>query len=337
MGIIVRIFLIVILLGVLSIVYAESPKNEGYLQVSNLHRLYYETHGNPEGIPVVILHGGPGVGCKKDYLQLFDLQKWYVVMFDQRGAMRSTPFAFMEENTPDHSIEDIEKLRQHCNIDKWYVFGHSWGSCLGLLYGEKHADSCLGFILQGVFLGRDEDIRFFKDMGKYSPKAREQFLLHFSMEEQKDIPHACHARLLDPDPAIHLPMAREVLRCMLEDSNPPTNKKMIEKILGDDRRVLSFTRAFVHYIVHDCFLKPDQVLKNISKITYLPCSIVQGTTDIVTDPRQAETLHKAWPGSQLHLVPDAGHSVFEPAIVNALTEIIKELKLSSILHLPVKE
>jgi len=303
----------------------ETPRTEGYLQVSEKHQLYFATYGNPSGIPVVILHGGPGAGCKNEYTRFFDLKHWHVVMFDQRGAMRSIPFASMEENTLQDSVADIEALRKHLKIDKWALFGNSWGTCLGLVYGQTHPESCLGFILEGTFLGREKDIGFFRDLGKNSASAYQEFLTNLSSEEQKDFPNSCYKRLIDPSPDVHLQMARAIMRCLLLDSTNPPSPEIIENILSNDRYVLSCMRGIAHYAIHQCFLEPNQVIANMHKIAHLPAIIVHGSMDTVNLPEQAYLLHENWEKSRLKIVEGAGHSVFEPAIVKALAQGTNEL------------
>ncbi len=293
---------IIFTLAAMSCLQAVQPNTQGYLQVSEKHQIYYETYGNSAGTPVVILHGGPGAGCKKEYTQFFDLSAWHVVMFDQRGAMRSIPFASMEENTPEHSIADIEALRKHLNITKWAVFGNSWGSCLALLYGQAHPGACLGFFLEGTFLGREQDIGIFDELkGKLAIE---------------DLPRVCHTQLMDPNPDVHMAMAKEIMRCLIPDP------AILEKI--DDRYMLSVTRAIIHYAYHKCFLKPNAVIDNMHKINHIPGFIVHGSLDTVNLPRQAHTLHENWKSSQLFIVDGAGHSCFEPAIAKQLLEVTQD-------------
>lgn len=296
----------------------EKPLSEGYLQVSEKHSLYYATYGNPQGIPVVVLHGGPGVGCGDHYTRFFDLNRWRVVMLDQRGVMRSKPFACMEENTTQELIHDIEKLKEHLNITQWVVFGHSWGSCLGLLYAEEFPKSCLGFILEGIFLGREQDIGFFRNLGKRSLSAYEELLRHFSEEEQKDIQQACYQKIMDPDPVIHNAMARALLRYQMLNALHPPSPEIVEQVLSDERFALSFVRAFVYYAVHSCFLRPNQVLEEIKSIADLPAIIVQGSEDLVCPLSQASALHALLKNSQLWVIEGAGHSIKEPLIAEGL-------------------
>ncbi len=306
---------------------SKTPLKEGYLQVSEQHQIFYATYGNPQGHPVIVLHGGPGIGCDDEYCNLFDLAKWHVILLDQRGAMRSKPFACMEDNTTQNSVEDIEKLRVHLGIDKWAVFGHSWGSCLGLVYGETHPRSCLGFILEGIFLGRDADISFFRDMGKLSKTAYDELLKNIPLEEQNDLPQACYKRVMHPDPAVHMKIARALMRYQLVNKNNPPSEEIVNKILSDDTFILSFVRAFVHYAMNQCFLKPNQVLNNISKINHLPCTIVHGSLDTVCPLAQGVLLHENWPNSQLRIIDRGGHSLREEAIAKSVKEATDEFTL----------
>lgn len=301
----------------------EVPLTEGYLQVSEKHQIYYATYGNPNGVPVVILHGGPGIGCSDEYSRFFDLNNWHVIMFDQRGAMRSKPFACMEENTTQHSVIDIENLRIHMGIQQWVVFGNSWGSCLALTYGQSYPESCLGFILEGTFLGRDKDISFFRDMGKVSANAYADLLINIPPEEQDDVPKACYQRLMDSDPKVHMSMARALMRYQLLNTNNPPSAEIIQETLSDDCFILSFIRAFVHYAIHQCFLQPNQVLANVSKVIHHPCIIVHGALDTVCPLEQGALLHENWPNSELWIIEGAGHSCREAAIANALVEATK--------------
>lgn len=295
----------------------EPPHTEGYLRVSEKHQIFYATYGNPKGVPIVVLHGGPGLGCNDALTRFFDLTRWHVVMFDQRGAMRSTPFASMDENTTQHSIEDIERLRKHLNIKQWAIFGWSWGSCLALAYGQSYPDTCLGFVLQGIFLGRDQDIRFFKDM-TLSKKAYDEFLPVIPKEERHDLPTACYSRIMNPNPDTHMGIAKALMRYQFASAPSPTDPEVVESVLKNEQFVLSFMRAFLHYAYHGCFLKPDQILSNIQRVDHLPAVIVHGTADTVCFPEQAHLLHSRWKKSTLWMIDGAGHSQKEPSIADAI-------------------
>lgn len=307
--------------GSASPLYPMGDANQtGYLQVSEKHHLYYATYGNPKGIPVVVLHGGPGLGCKNSYMRFFDPDQWYIVMFDQRGALRSKPLGCMEDNTPQHSIEDMEKLREKLQINQWVVFGGSWGSCLSLLYGQAHPESCLGFILNGIFLGRDEDIRFFKDIEKFSLEAYQAFIGSIPSGERNCLPEACYRRIMDPSPEVHMAMARALLRYIIIKDNPSITPSDVEKLLENETSILSFARAFLHYAVNQCFLEPNQVLSHMNHISHLPAILIHGSLDTVCSLEQAQLLHKEWPQSNLWIVEGGSHSSGDPLIASELVK-----------------
>lgn len=296
-----------------------SSNKEGYLAVSEKHRLFYATYGNPEGTPIVILHGGPGCGCDDVLSRFFDLSFWHVIMFDQRGAMRSTPLGCMEENTPQNSIADIEALRKHLGITQWVVFGGSWGSTLGLLYGQAHPERCLGFILRGIFLAREQDyLHLLYGMGKIFPEAYEPFLYYIPEEERDDLLLAYYKRVMDPNPEIHLPAAKAFMQYDLICSTLLPNKESVEKVIGNDLLILSIARAFLYYSYHKFFLEPNQILSNMEKIAHLPSVIIHGRWDAICLPQMAYVLHQKWNNSVLWFVPDGGHSANESAISQAL-------------------
>ena len=299
----------------------SKPREDGYIKVSRLHTLYYAQYGNPDGIPVVILHGGPGAGCEDAYSSFFDLKRWNVIMFDQRGTMRSRPMGCMEDNTPQHSIKDIEQLRKHLGIKKWVVFGGSYGTTLSLLYGQAHPKRCLGLIVRGIFLARKEDyFYFFYELGKIYPKIFKPCLHLIPKKERKDLIAAYYRRIMDPDPVIHKPAAAALMAfigtCWKIPPNPKTEslQKMMKKI----KLLTSCSRAFIHYCMHGFFLKPNQVLANMGKIAHLPGIIVQGRLDGINPPLAATALHKKWKNSALWLIPKAGHSAHDPEIAPAL-------------------
>ncbi|MDB6080869.1 MAG: Proline iminopeptidase [Chlamydiia bacterium] len=297
----------------------EKPREEGYIQVSEVHNLFYATYGNPNGIPVVILHGGPGAGCNDTMSRFFDLTRWNVVMFDQRGAMRSEPFACMDENSPQHSIADIEVLRKHLGIEKWVVFGGSWGSTLAILYGQEYPQNCMGFILRGIFLGREQDyLHVVYGMGKVFPEAYEPFLSYIPEEERNDLLSAYYNRIIDPNPQVHMEAARTFIRFDMICSTHLPSPEALEKILQNDKLVLSMTKAFLYYSIHRFFLKPNQVLSQMHKITDLPAIIIHGRWDAIDLPEMAYSLHKKWTNSTLWMIAEGGHSANDPAIAKAL-------------------
>jgi len=297
----------------------EKPREEGRIKVSEVHNLFYATYGNPKGIPVVILHGGPGAGCSDAMSRFFDLTRWNVVMFDQRGAMRSEPFACMDENSPQHSVADIEMLREHLGIDKWVIFGGSWGSTLAILYGQEHPKRCLGFILRGIFLAREQDyLHVIYGMGKVFPEAYESFLNYIPEEERHDLLSAYYKRIMDPNPEIHLAAARALMRFDTICSTHLPNLEALEKTLEDDRLIFSMTKAFLHYSIHRFFLEPNQILSHMHTMAHLPAVIIHGRWDAIDLPEMAYALHKNWANSTLWMITEGGHSANDPAIAKAL-------------------
>jgi proline iminopeptidase len=297
-----------------------APREERMLKVSEIHTLHYAVYGNPDGTPVVVLHGGPGAGCDDSQTKFFDLNKWNVVMFDQRGAMKSTPFACMEENTPQHSVRDIEMLREHLGIDKWAVFGGSWGSTLALLYGQAHPDRCLGFMLRGIFFAREPDyLHLVYGMGKLFPEAYAPFVNYVPEDERGDLLTAYYLRLMDQDPAIHLPAAKTFMKYDLLCSTFNPNPEAVEKVLQNDRMLLSITRVYFYYSMNRFFLEPDQILSNMHLIEHLPAIIVHGSGDLICLPEMATLLHQKWKNSHLWMIPSGGHSAInDPAIASAV-------------------
>ncbi|MCJ2543642.1 prolyl aminopeptidase [Thermostichus vulcanus] len=303
------------------------PYDQGTLAVSPLHTLHYEQCGDPAGQPVIFLHGGPGGGIDPIYRQYFDPQRWRVVLFDQRGCGKSRPYAELRENTTWDLVADIEKLRQHLRIDRWLVFGGSWGSTLALAYGQTHPQSCLGFILRGIFLLRAFEIRWFYQSGAnhFFPEAWEHFLAPIPVEERGDLLAAYHRRLTDPDREVRLRAARAWAIWEASTSKLIPSSDLIERF-GQGEFAEAFARIECHYFVHGGFLDPeDQLLRGVERIRHLPGVIVQGRYDVVCPPISAWELHQAWPEAEFQLIPDAGHSMTEPGIRSALIEATDRL------------
>ncbi len=298
------------------------PYDQGTLPVSPLHTLHYEQCGDPAGQPIVFLHGGPGGGIDPVYRQYFDPQRWRVVLFDQRGCGKSRPYAELRENTTWDLVADIEKLRQHLGIDRWFVFGGSWGSTLALAYGQTHPQSCLGFILRGIFLLRSFEIRWFYQSGASHlfPDAWQHYLEPIPPEERDDLLAAYHRRLTDPDREVRLKAARAWAIWEASTSKLLPSPDLIERF-GQGEFAEAFARIECHYFVHRGFLDPeDRLLKGVERIRHLPGIIVQGRYDVVCPPISAWELHQAWPEAEFHMIPDAGHSMTEPGIRTALLE-----------------
>lgn len=296
------------------------PYNQGKLKVSELHTVHYEQSGNPQGKPVVILHGGPGGGAAPIYRQYFNPDKWRIVMFDQRGCGKSTPYAELRENTTWDLVADIEQLREHLNIKQWMVFGGSWGSTLSLAYSQTHPDRCLGLILRGIFMLRQQELRWFYQEGAsyIFPDRWQEYLKPIPVEERADLISAYYQRLTSQDRNIRLEAARAWSIWEASTSKLILSSKSIERF-GEDEFAEAFARIECHYFVNRGFLETEnQLLINCARIQDIPGVIVQGRYDIVCPMITSWELHQAWQKAQYIVVPDAGHSVSEPGIIDAL-------------------
>jgi proline iminopeptidase len=298
----------------------RAPYRTGRLEVSALHTLYYEECGNPSGKPIVFLHGGPGAGIKPKHRRYFDPRVWRVVLFDQRGCGRSTPHAELRENTTWDLVADIERLRVHLGIDRWVVFGGSWGSTLALAYAETHPAQCKALVLRGIFMLRRSELEWLYQAGasELFPDAWERYLEPIPPRERGDMMKAYHRRLTSRDRRVRLRAARAwsvwegAASTLLPDD-------AAMKQMGGSRFAEAFARIESHYFVHGGFLKrEDQLLRNVGRIRRIPAVIVQGRYDVVCPMRSAWDLHRAWPEAKLIVVPDAGHSMGEPGNQRAL-------------------
>ena len=294
------------------------PFDAGMLELEAPHRMYYEQSGNPKGVPVVFLHGGPGAGSSPVHRQFFDPAFYRIVVLDQRGAGRSTPLGCLEGNTTPKLIDDLERLRHHLRIEKWLVFGGSWGSTLALAYAEHHPDRCLGLILRGIFLCRDSEIDWFLyGLKAIFPEAWHAFAGFVPEAERGDLLEAYHRRLVHPDPAVHMPAARSWSVYEGSCSTLLPNPALVADF-ATDRVALGLARIEAHYFKHQIFLPPDSLLANARTLAPIPGIIVQGRYDIVCPTVSADDLHQAWPEADYTVVPDAGHSAFEPGIRSRL-------------------
>ncbi|NEO21574.1 MULTISPECIES: prolyl aminopeptidase [unclassified Moorena] len=298
------------------------PYNQQTLTVSNLHTIYFEESGNPQGQPVVVLHGGPGGGSQPVYRQYFDPQKWRIVMFDQRGCGQSIPHAELEQNTTWDLVSDIEKLRVKLGIEQWVVFGGSWGSTLSLAYSQTHPERCLGLILRGIFMLRQKEIRWFYQEGTsyIFPDAWEDYIKPIPEAERHDLISAYYRRLTSPDPQTRNSAARAWSIWEASTSKLFQDPTLIQKF-GEGEFADAFARIECHYFVNKGFFeREDQLLRNVDRIKSIPGVIVQGRYDVVCPMVSAWELHRAWPEAELIVVPDAGHSMAEPGIRSALLE-----------------
>ncbi len=292
------------------------PFNHGRVPVSARHSLYYEQVGNPEGKPVVFLHGGPGGGVMPDYRRYFNPQKWHVILFDQRGCGRSTPFADIEENTTWDLVADIEKLRTHLGLGRWAVFGGSWGSTLALSYAIKHPDACTELFLRGIFLLRKKEIDWFYQEGcsKLFPDLWQSYLEPIPNAERHDMVAAYYRRLTSTDAAVRQQAARAW--SIWEGS---TSKLLFDPAsagkFGNDEFADAFARIECHYFINKGFFPEDNyLLNNADVLKSIRTVIVHGRYDVICPVENAWQLHQALPQSELHIIADAGHALSEPGI-----------------------
>ncbi|HLF77170.1 MAG TPA: prolyl aminopeptidase [Dehalococcoidia bacterium] len=298
------------------------PFASGRLRVSDLHELYYEQVGTPDGKPAVFLHGGPGGGLDPYYRRFFDPARYHAVLFDQRGSGKSTPWASLEQNTTQDLIADIERLRNHLGIERWQVFGGSWGSTLALAYAEAHPDRVTELVLRGIFLLRRSELDWFYQDGASHifPDAWQYFLAAIPAEERHDLLHAYHRRLTSPDRAVMLDAARVWSIWEASTSRLHFDPDLV-KSFGEDAFAEAFARIEAHYFVNGGFLREGQLLDEVDRIRHIPCVIVQGRYDIVCPITSAWDLKQAYgDNAELVIVPDAGHSAREPGIANALVD-----------------
>ncbi|HEY0136098.1 MAG TPA: prolyl aminopeptidase [Nannocystis sp.] len=298
------------------------PYRTGSLQVSGLHCIYYEESGNPEGKPVVFLHGGPGGGTDPKQRRFFDPEAYRIVLFDQRGCGKSTPHAELRENTTWDLVADIEKLRVHLGIERWQVFGGSWGSTLALAYAQTHPKRVSELVLRGIFLLRRAELLWFYQDGASAlfPDAWEHFLAPIPVAERGDLMRAYYRRLTGDDEDVRREAARAWSVWEASTSFLIQRPDFIAHAAGDDFS-LAFARIEAHYFVHHGFLEREQqLLENVGRLRQIPSVIVQGRYDVVCPMHSAWQLHRAWPEAELVVVPDAGHSAFEPGTLAALID-----------------
>jgi proline iminopeptidase len=298
------------------------PYEHGMLPVSDGHTLYYEQCGNPHGKPVVFLHGGPGAGCNAKSRRFFDPKHYRIVLFDQRGAGRSKPRAELKGNTTWNLVADIERLREHLHVERWQVFGGSWGSTLALTYAQTHPDRVTELVLRGIFLLRRWEIEWFYQKGcdAIYPDAFEPYVSHIPPDERGDLIAAYYKRLTSESTAVRLAAAKAWSVWEGGTSYLLQNADYIAST-GADEFALAFARIECHYFVNRGFFDvDDQLLRNVDRIRKIPAVIVQGRYDVVCPLRSAWDLHRAWPEADLRIVADAGHSAFESGITHQLIE-----------------
>ena len=303
------------------------PYNCGHLAVDHGHTLYWEECGNPDGVPALFLHGGPGAGLSPAYRRFFDPAYYRIVLFDQRGAGKSTPLGEYRHNTTPLLIQDIEAIRAMLKIDQWLVVGGSWGSTLALAYGEAHPDACLGFVLRGIFLITKAEVEWFiHGINWFYPEIFADFAAAIPEEERHDLLEAYGKRLFSGDPSVYMPAAKSWSRyessCLYLEpkASAVEDSEKVEVSLG-------LGRLEAHYMMHAGFMDEDQLVKNIGRIRHLPAVIVQGRYDVICPPNSAFRLHQAWPGSVLKVIANAGHASLEPGIAATLVTATEQFKL----------
>lgn len=298
---------------------ALEPDRSGRLDVGDGHELYYEESGNPGGKPVVFLHGGPGGGTTAKMRQFFDPSAYRIVLFDQRGAGRSRPHANLEANTTWHLVDDIERLRRHLGIERWQVFGGSWGSTLALAYAETHPERVTELVLRGIFMLRRKEIEWFYQRGvsELFPDLWQHFLAPIPENERDDLLHAYHRRLTGDDSATRL-RAAKAWSVWEGSTSTLLPKAEVRKIFEEDDMALSMARIESHYFVNAGFMEEGQLLRDVDRVRHIPAVLVQGRYDVVCPPVTAWELSRAWPEADLRIVPDAGHAAFEPGNVHEL-------------------
>jgi proline iminopeptidase len=299
---------------------ALEPFRHGYLRVSDVHEIYYEECGNPAGKPAVFLHGGPGAGSDKRARQFFDPRHYRIVVFDQRGCGRSRPSASLIENTTWHLVADIERLRKHLGIERWLVFGGSWGSTLALAYSEANPERVTELVLRGVFLLRYAEIRWFYQHGasEIFPDSWEAYRDAIAPDDRDDFLSAYYKRLTGSDQRAALAAARAWSTWEASASFLHSNVDIIKK-WGEDQFALAVARIECHYFVNRGFLRSEnQLIDDVPRIRHIPTTIVQGRYDVVCPATSAWDLHRAWPEADFRIVPDAGHSAFEPGNTHEL-------------------
>jgi proline iminopeptidase len=296
------------------------PYRTGFLEVDSGHKLYWEESGNPKGLPVIFLHGGPGSGTEPGHRCYFDPKVYRIVLMDQRGCGKSKPHSSLKENTTWHLVADIEKVREHLKIGKWVVFGGSWGSTLSLAYAETHPEKVMALILRGIFLGRERELHWFYQFGAHHifPDEWEKYIDPIPVSERKDMLRAYYKQLTSEDPAVRKRAASAwsawegaALKLIFD---PSLFLQFVEDTHAD-----ALARVECHYFVNRCFFKTDNwLLEQADRIRHIPGRIIHGRYDIICPMESAWDLHKAYPEAELEIIKDAGHAASEPGIMDAL-------------------
>ncbi|KAB2342678.1 prolyl aminopeptidase [Actinomadura rudentiformis] len=302
------------------------PYDSGTLDAGDGNHIYWEACGNPDGKPLVMLHGGPGAGCNAEHRRQFDPAAYRIVLFDQRNCGRSTPHASdpevsLEANTTWHLVADMELLREHLGIDRWLVYGGSWGSALALAYAQTHPDRVTELVLRGIFMLRPFELYWFYQEGAslIFPDLWEKYLAPIPEDEREDLMSAYEERLNSPDPAVRIPAAKAWAQWEAGTVRLVPDARSIEEA-GEEGSAVAFARIENHYFVNEGFFDGEQLIEGVDKIRHIPAVIVQGRYDVCTPAATAWDLHRAWPEAEFHMVDDAGHAFTEPGITHRLIE-----------------
>jgi proline iminopeptidase len=300
---------------------AIQPSKTWRLPVSDLHTLYIEESGNPDGVPVIFLHGGPGGSCEPGHRRFFDPESYRIILFDQRGSGKSRPHASLEENTTWDLVADLEKIRDFLEIEKWVVFGGSWGSTLALAYAQTHPQQVLGLILRGIFLARDEDVNWFFNgqAARILPEAWQHFIEPIPQAERDDIIAAYYQRLTSSNEIVRMGAAKAWSIWEGSSVTLLPDKNVVDHF-SDPHIALSIARIECHYFCNKSFFRPNQLIEDMDKINHLPGFIVHGRYDMVCPIDQAVLLQQHWENARLKVIGDAGHAVTEHGIAKALVE-----------------
>jgi proline iminopeptidase len=302
------------------------PYETGYLPLTDGHTMYWEQVGNPRGLPVLFLHGGPGAGAGTVHRRFFDPDFWRVAIFDQRGAGRSRPLGGLAANTTPDLVGDIERLRRHLGVEKFLLFGGSWGSTLALAYAQAHPERVAACVLRGVFLGRRSEVEWFlHGLAAVFPDAHAAFAGFLPEAERADLLGSYLRRLSDADPAVHMPAARA---WSVYEGSCSTLLPSPESVFSfaQDRSALGLARIEAHYFAQDLFLPEGGLLGAMHRIAHIPAEIVQGRYDMICPARTAFELAAAWPSARLTVIPDAGHSALEPGMRRALVAAVERFR-----------
>jgi len=313
----------------MQILYPEiKPYARHNLKVDDIHTLYLEESGDPDGIPVLFVHGGPGAGCSSHDRRFFDPERYRIILFDQRGCGQSEPHAELKDNTTDHLVEDIAAIRKHLDVDKWMLFGGSWGSTLSLLYTQRYPEHVSGLILRGVFLGRESELNWFYQSGAHLvfPDHWSEFLKPIPRGEHGDLIGAYHKRLTGNNELAKMAAAKAWSLWEGRCATLRPNSEVVSKF-SEPHLALSLARIETHYFLNKAFIESDQIIGRAKALEGIPGIIVHGRYDMICPLDNAFTLHKVWPDSELNIIRDAGHSSQEPSIVDALIKATHAMAL----------